>query len=264
MRKIILAIALLAGTVSMLNAQDVITLKNGNEIQAKVLEIGINEVRYKQSTNQAGPTYTINKSEIFRIKFENGDTEVITTPVTPKKEKSDGANQAYQPRQTNQPYQPPVEAAPLRKAYVGIGLGPSFLTSDVSSVNSTGFQFNINFGYRFGQHVGIASSILVTSYSYGSGDDSSIGVVGFMVGPLFTTANSAQTVEYDLRPMIGLVSGTYDIGSTSGTTDDSYLMFGLGATIRWNCAKRVSLSGNLDYYHNLPGIGITAGVNFRF
>jgi hypothetical protein len=273
MRKIFLAFAVLAGTVSMLNAQDVITLKNGNEIRAKVLEIGINEVKYKQSANQSGPTYTLNKSDIFRIKFENGDIEVITSPVNqgaPNREKPVRTNQSNQSNQSgaNQGYQqgnwaPPVEAEPLRKAYIGIGLGASLLTSDVSYVNSTGYQFNINFGYRFGQHVGIASSMLVTSYAYGSSGDSSVGAVGWMFGPLFTTANATQSVEYDLRPMVGLASGTYETSSSSGSTDDSYLMFGLGASIRWNCAKRVSVSGNLDYYHNL-GVGITAGVNFRF
>lgn len=248
LRKIILAFAVFAGTGAMVNAQDVITLKNGDEISAKVLEIGIDNVRYKKYSNLEGPTYTIKKSDIFRIiTLANGE---LIPPDTKKKEKSGDED--------------PVLKPTLRKGYVGIGLGGSFLTDSYSAVNSTGFQFNVNFGYRFWEYVGMTSTIIVTSYEYGSSGDASVGVVGLLVGPLFTKTNSTQTMEYDLRPVVGIVSGTAQSGSVSTTTEDSYWMLGLGATVRWNCSKRMSISGNLDYYHNIPAIGITAGVNFRF
>jgi hypothetical protein len=78
MRKIIfLAVILLTGTVSMINAQDVITKKNGEELRVKVIEIGLSEVRYKLYDNQDGPNYSIPNSDIFRLKYEDG-------PVDPK------------------------------------------------------------------------------------------------------------------------------------------------------------------------------------
>jgi hypothetical protein len=67
-------------------AQDVIVLKTGNEIQALVQEIGLNDVKYKKFDNQAGPVYMLKKSEIFMIKYVNGSKDVFTsdeiTPVT--------------------------------------------------------------------------------------------------------------------------------------------------------------------------------------
>ncbi|GHV35311.1 hypothetical protein FACS1894180_7240 [Bacteroidia bacterium] len=56
---------------------DVITKKNGDQINAKVLEIGNDEVKYKKFGNENGPTYTISKSEIFTIKYANGSKDVF-------------------------------------------------------------------------------------------------------------------------------------------------------------------------------------------
>jgi len=76
MKKIIL---ILIGIVfiNALYAQDVIFKKNGDEIYAKIQEVGISDVKYKKFDNQEGPLYTILKSEIFMIKFENGTKEVF-------------------------------------------------------------------------------------------------------------------------------------------------------------------------------------------
>ena len=58
---------------------DVILLKNGEEISAKVLEITPTEVKYKRCDNLEGPTTTINKSTIFSITYANGSKEVMKT-----------------------------------------------------------------------------------------------------------------------------------------------------------------------------------------
>ena len=59
------------------SAQDVITLKSGDEIQAKVTEVGQTEVKYKRFDNPDGPTYTVNKSDIFMVKYQNGQKDVF-------------------------------------------------------------------------------------------------------------------------------------------------------------------------------------------
>lgn len=63
--------------------QDVITLKNGNEIQSKILDIGSTEIKYKKFENIDGPSYTILKAEVFMIKYKNGTKDVFneTTPA---------------------------------------------------------------------------------------------------------------------------------------------------------------------------------------
>jgi hypothetical protein len=60
-------------------AQDVITNKNGDEIKAKVIEVGQTEIKYKKFTNLTGPIFTVSKSDVFMIKYENGEKEVFNS-----------------------------------------------------------------------------------------------------------------------------------------------------------------------------------------
>ncbi|MDR1652776.1 MAG: hypothetical protein LBS01_03845 [Prevotellaceae bacterium] len=71
MKKIYLIAAALVCSHALF-AQDIIILKDGEEIKAKVQEIGLDNVKYKKYENQAGPTYTLMKFDIFMIKYENG------------------------------------------------------------------------------------------------------------------------------------------------------------------------------------------------
>jgi hypothetical protein len=59
------------------NAYDIILLKNGDEIKAKVLETTDQQIKYKEFDFQSGPIRNINKSEVFQITYENGRREVF-------------------------------------------------------------------------------------------------------------------------------------------------------------------------------------------
>lgn len=58
-------------------AQDLITLKSGDEIKSKVLEVTPDLIKYKNWSNPEGPTYSISKGEIFMIKYANGTKDVF-------------------------------------------------------------------------------------------------------------------------------------------------------------------------------------------
>ena len=75
MRKILLILSVLCSLSAM--AQDVIVKRNGEELQCKILEVSKNEVKYKRWTNQDGPSFAEKKSDIFMIKYENGEKEVV-------------------------------------------------------------------------------------------------------------------------------------------------------------------------------------------
>ncbi len=68
---------LLLSLPAFLFAQDVLTLRNGNEIRAKVQEVGIKEIKYLNYDNMNGPVYIISKNEVAVIKYENGTTETF-------------------------------------------------------------------------------------------------------------------------------------------------------------------------------------------
>lgn len=69
----LLAILMLFSVLAF--SQDIIVKKNTDEIQVKIIEVGLTEIKYKNWNNQDGPTYVINKSDIFMIKYANGDKE---------------------------------------------------------------------------------------------------------------------------------------------------------------------------------------------
>ncbi len=77
MKKILLALLLLA-SVKGLQAQDSIAMVNGIEIEAKVLEIGTSNIKYKKFSNLEGPLYTVSKEEVKEIVFQNGDVETYS------------------------------------------------------------------------------------------------------------------------------------------------------------------------------------------
>lgn len=66
-----------------INAQDIITLKNTEELKTKVVEVTDSQVKYRKWNNLGGPVYTLNKSEIFVIKYQNGDKDVFQDNIKP-------------------------------------------------------------------------------------------------------------------------------------------------------------------------------------
>jgi len=70
-------------SVAITFAQDVITLKNGDDIQALVQKIGEVDVKYKKFDNPNGPNYTLKKAEIFMIRYANGSRDVFADNTRP-------------------------------------------------------------------------------------------------------------------------------------------------------------------------------------
>lgn len=68
---------LLCSLTGSLMAQDIITTKEGKDIQAKVLEISKTEIKYLDFENQEGPTYVLDKADILLIRYQNGKNEVF-------------------------------------------------------------------------------------------------------------------------------------------------------------------------------------------
>ena len=66
-------------------AQDVITLKNGDDIQALVQEVSDVDIKYKKAENPNGPNYILKKAEIFMIRYANGSKDVFVENAVPAK-----------------------------------------------------------------------------------------------------------------------------------------------------------------------------------
>ncbi len=62
-------------------SQDTIVKVNKDTIQAKILEVGISEIKYKRFDNLEGPIYVIAKSEISMIRYINGGTDNFNVDI---------------------------------------------------------------------------------------------------------------------------------------------------------------------------------------
>lgn len=86
-RTILLLFAALCGVLTAA-AQDLIVKIDATKIEAKVIEITPDAVRYKRFSNPDGPTYVLPVKEIHYIQYANGEKEYYTrtipaTPLTP-------------------------------------------------------------------------------------------------------------------------------------------------------------------------------------
>lgn len=107
MKKLFYSLLFLLTSTVFMQAQDVITKHDGEDIQAKILEVNQNEIKYKRSNNPDGPTFTISKSEVLMVRYADGSKDLFnTTPQQPVVQQQP----ATQPRQ-QQTYQPAQQQA---------------------------------------------------------------------------------------------------------------------------------------------------------
>jgi hypothetical protein len=77
MREAAIVFILFFCSANFLFAQDLIILKNGDEIKAKVLEITPTTVEYKKFGDLDGPSVSIPKTEVSMVKYQDGTKDVI-------------------------------------------------------------------------------------------------------------------------------------------------------------------------------------------
>ncbi len=77
--KKILFLLILTLSFCSLHAQDSILKKNGVTILAKVLEVNLTEIKYRNYGDENGEIYSILKDEVWTIHYANGNTDIINT-----------------------------------------------------------------------------------------------------------------------------------------------------------------------------------------
>ena len=248
MKKFILIFTLLGAiTMNSAVAQDILIKRTGDEIEAKVLEIGINEIKYKKFDNETGPTYTISKSEIFMIKYANGSKDVFTeisktTPV-------DRNTQQYTekpPVEEKQPIEERyVESEPIEepdnpykfRMYILTGSGHSYGVAGLS-IEARFNQFGIQSGIGWSPNLDIPSWAIGVKYYFWKNlyISSLVGVIG-------------EYYEYydSYNPYNGYKNYYYYYDAVFGATE----MFG----VNWSWGSNVRFGVNL-------GLGFAFGFNY--
>jgi hypothetical protein len=70
--KNILLFILFVCSSNIIKAQDTLSMRSGENILVKVIEVGTTEVKYKKQDNLNGPVFSMLKSDLLMIKYENG------------------------------------------------------------------------------------------------------------------------------------------------------------------------------------------------
>jgi hypothetical protein len=79
MKKSILSIFLLVLVFTFNSfSQDIIYKADGSKEEAKITLVGEREIQYKKFNNPEGPVYSLSKSEILMITYENGEYEMVS------------------------------------------------------------------------------------------------------------------------------------------------------------------------------------------
>jgi hypothetical protein len=71
--------------------------RDGDIIEAKIIEVGVTEIKYKKCSNLQGPTYNILKSDVFMIKHKNGDKDVFSDESNSSNNSKGSGSQKVEP-----------------------------------------------------------------------------------------------------------------------------------------------------------------------
>lgn len=119
-------------------AQDVITLKDGTDVKAKVIEITTDEVKYKKENYLDGPTYTLSKTAILMIRYKDGDKDIFTNT-------SRNSNTTSQTATSDE-----EEILNMGShGFMNLGFGWASLTGDDDGVLDNTLGSDLSFGFSF-------------------------------------------------------------------------------------------------------------------
>lgn len=180
-------------------AQDIILLRNGSELQAKVVELTPSEIKYRRFDNPSGPLITIMRSEVFMITYENGTKEVMPEPTAVKADSEPSAPPRWLAKR---PKAVGIWADPLGFAFFGPRLGV-----DIRRRNNAIFSPYLRF-LTMGSLMHVAANF--------PDEMSGIGA-GFVSRALFPVRTGSWNVGVMLD--MGVFTGSYDSGKTSSTEE---------------------------------------------
>ena len=238
---------------SNVKAQDMITLKTGDQIKCKVTEVGVSEIKYKKENTPDATVYVIDKSTVLVINYEDGSKDVIneTTSILENKVKVEESSKGL---------------------YLGINVDPSVsyyynsnnkeygpipipIQSFINPNCISGISFGVYLSNTFGITTGFNFSRYASTYRYASTFNDPIldqikivADLKYLNVPIsfsFITGQQENVGFYfDIGPQFGfLLSGTRKVidpvyGNKNSKITDDY--------------KSVQIFGNLSIGGHIP------------
>ena len=162
MRIAILCFLVLLGTISV-NAQDKIYRQNGKVVDAKIIEVGSSEIKYKDFNNPDGPIYVLETDRIKKIVYENGKEEKFKDNLQDPERYAGQANKALKVNflaplygYSEISFEKNVDFGRSYEVSVGIiGAGKAgvldYYNAQLNEVKREPFGFFVSGGYKFGK-----------------------------------------------------------------------------------------------------------------
>lgn len=262
--------------VSALSAQDRIILKNGNTLEARVMEIQSAEIKYKRFDNLNGPLYSLPKPDVFLIMYENGTKEIICelaaapaaksvqpSPQGVKSEKRVVAPAPQQRKSTNPQWTPYMRkniaiggiALPLSADGLGLGffagyerLWPLSEKFGITAHSSLSYNKLELYGYDY---------FYGYSYIFKGGEFNS----RIMAGPTFRLGASSSVAFYSTGFLGANVN--FFTGDFSETPKTLSLAYGAGTGVLFNEVFDIGVRFvSHTAYTATPMLYVSAGVRF--
>ena len=280
LRILVFTVSLVLAASVTAYSQDIIVTKKSEKITAKVIEIDADVVKYKQYDHQDGPTYTIKKTEVASIIYQNGRAEVfeptkeepkpVPSPVVESKKEQD---------------QPNPFAQKQRRCYLSWGLSGLFINADPFIGGNFAFGVMVSpknlLILELGGGSGSSEQVSDYSYTYiatnSSGQvinretrhDGKVSYEYSFFEIMFSwnhVVNLSDKWKFRVGPSLGALvfsaGESYSPTSYKGATieglpeaqseSESAFMAGVNAGFQWNFSKRWFLDMNYRFSVNTP------------
>ena len=258
-------------------SQDVITKKTGEDIQAKVIEVGNTEIKFRKS--QDGPVYFLAKSEILMIRYSDGTKDLFDEFIAEEKVTYRTENSMT-----------PIRNSWYSRGFIGFSIGPSFPVGDFASHSfnneeagfaTTGLNLNINFSYKFSNNIGFTMLFSESSNEFYDGEYFSGDILGIpgdwkatgdswvsdnIMGGLLLSFPSDK-VDFDIRALVGysfvvvpevkFTDRYYGDYITIQSTSAEEVAYNFGMGLKFNVNKNMAISINADYFSTYPSFSQT-------
>ena len=270
--KTILFIAIMFVYSNLSYSQDMITMKTGEDINAKVLEVTTSEIKYKKTDMPDGPIYSILKSDVLIIRYNNGTKDLFDKQLKIKITQSEVKKDASKETKTIT-----KQTVTSKKSIFGIkgGLNISsqentFLSGVTTTKSSSLLGFHIGgfFEHKISEKFSIQPELLFSTqggklsyneqnlipdpYSDNYNVENKSNLYYFNI-PITFKYYVIDKITLELGPQVGfLVSSKYEYTSTALIPKQNYksldygLNFGAGYLVTNNISIGVRYSMGLN------------------
>ena len=129
MKRALLSLLLACLGLAAMQAQDLITLRDGTDIEAKVLQVSPDEIKYKRTDNPDGPDFILPTSDVLLIRYANGTNQVFDQARKPSPEQEAAQATTYNDHDDVY-YSAPHQAAPASHGWQGDHIPPGLRYKD--------------------------------------------------------------------------------------------------------------------------------------